>query len=327
MKPLMISICEYWIFYQQSEKKPISLDEWHDIATIFPMELVFDADTQETKALIQVSNVPQGVCQILVNDMYARSEIAINGYIIEDGSNADCTDNNTLDFYFGTNEPCGSTYCVAKAPYCHKESQTCKACITSEQCPSEKPRCYNFQCEACPNVCPKNQSQNYDDCSCYYDTSMYEKTPTGDGSCICKTEDVLALDLVSDAPNVSDDRDCRITVAELGYLNGTYYFEWINGYHYYDCATQSVGFSLFLFADDTNEGYILNVDKPSNHFVCYYQNPNGLTNALKNNPVKYFTFDGTQNITLQFWDDYCYDNDGTMELKLHKIVDYCDIES
>jgi len=109
------------ILIQQSEKKPISLDEWHDIATIFPMELVFDADTKETKALIQVSNVPQGVCQILVNDMYAHSEIAINGYIIEDGSNADCTDNNTLDFYFGTNEPCGSTYCVAKAPYCHKK--------------------------------------------------------------------------------------------------------------------------------------------------------------------------------------------------------------
>ena len=139
------------ILIQQSENKPLSLDEWENTATIFPIELVFDGETTEERALIQVSNVPQNVCKILVNDMKSRSEISINGYITEDGSNADCADTNTLAFYFGNNEPCGSTYCTPQAPYCHQETQTCKPCITAGQCPSEKPICNNFQCTACPS--------------------------------------------------------------------------------------------------------------------------------------------------------------------------------
>ncbi|MBR4931649.1 MAG: hypothetical protein IKZ02_01335 [Alphaproteobacteria bacterium] len=142
------------ILIQQSENKPISLDEWENMATIFPIELVFDGETTEERALIQVSNVPQNVCKILVNDMKSRSEVSINGYITEDGSNTDCTDTNTLAFYFGNNEPCGSTYCTSQAPYCYQETQTCKPCITAGHCPSEKPICNNFQCEACPADTP-----------------------------------------------------------------------------------------------------------------------------------------------------------------------------
>ena len=97
------------ILIQQSENKPILLDEWENTASIFPIELVFDGETTEERALIQVSNVPQNVCKILVNDMKSRSEVSINGYITEDGSNIDCTATNTLAFYFGNNEPCGST--------------------------------------------------------------------------------------------------------------------------------------------------------------------------------------------------------------------------
>ena len=142
------------ILIQQSENKPISLDEWENTASIFPIELVFDGETTEERALIQVSNVPQNVCKILVNDMKSRSEVSINGYITEDGSNTDCADTNTLAFYFGNNEPCGSTYCTPQAPYCHQETQTCKSCITDGQCPNEKPICRNFQCEACPEDTP-----------------------------------------------------------------------------------------------------------------------------------------------------------------------------
>ena len=142
------------ILIQQSENKPISLDEWENMATIFPIELVFDGETTEERALIQVSNVPQNVCKILVNDMKSRSEVSINGYITEDGSNIDCTATNTLAFYFGNNEPCGSAYCTPQAPYCYQETQTCKPCITAGQCSSEKPICNNFQCEACPSGKP-----------------------------------------------------------------------------------------------------------------------------------------------------------------------------
>ena len=142
------------ILIQQSENKPISLDEWENMASIFPIELVFDGETTEERALIQVSNVPQNVCKILLNDMNTRSEISINGYITEDGSNTDCADTNTLAFYFGNNEPCGSTYCTPQAPYCHQETQTCKQCIVVGQCPNEKPICRNFQCEACPSGKP-----------------------------------------------------------------------------------------------------------------------------------------------------------------------------
>ena len=47
------------------------------------------------------------------------------------------------------------------------------------------------------------------------------------------------------------------------------------------------------------------------------------TNAIISQPIKYFTFDGTKKITLRFHDDTCSDNCGSMNFKLHKVVDYC----
>ncbi|MBR3912889.1 MAG: hypothetical protein IKJ28_01460, partial [Alphaproteobacteria bacterium] len=188
-------------------------------------------------------------------------------------------------------------------------------------CPSNQVRLETGLC-GCTNICPQNQSQNPETCACYCDETKYEEMPDTTGMCTCKTEDVMAIDLVSDAQN-SGGMDCKITVADLGYLNGTYYFEWVDGFHYYECESKSVGFSVFLFAESTNLGYILNVDKPESHYVCYYQDPVSLENALKNNPIKYFSFDGSQKITLQFWDDHCYDNCGSMNFKLHKVIDYC----
>ena len=185
---------------------------------------------------------------------------------------------------------------------------------------------------ACPTVCPKNQSQNYDDCSCYCDPDVYLETPAGDGTCICKTEDVVAMELSSYAPNGA--YGCRITIADLGYLKGTYYFEWVNGYHIFDVRLGynelSNCWGLHLMADSVDLGHLVYAQELG---FCIDGLEAGLSTAsvmrekLKTIPPKYFKLDGTKQITVQFWDTYCYDNDGTMELKLHKIVDYCDIES
>ncbi|MBQ6854793.1 MAG: hypothetical protein IJO11_05070, partial [Alphaproteobacteria bacterium] len=247
-----------------------------------------------------------------VTNSCSNTESCPYGYVcdITDGQcikDWECSNPHALDII--------ETECLACANRVWSEAGKCVVC------PSNQVRLETGLC-GCQNACPKNQSQNSETCACYCDETRYEEVPNQNDECICKTENVLVLDLMSDAQN-SGGMDCKISVADLGYLNGTYYFEWVNGFHYYECESRHVGFSVFLFADNTNLGYILNVDKPESHYVCYYQDSISLESALKNNPIKYFSFDGSQKITLQFWDDHCYDNCGSMNFKLHKIIDYC----
>ena len=178
----------------------------------------------------------------------------------------------------------------------------------------------------CTNICPQNQSQNPETCACYCDTAKYELEPNQNGECVCKTEDVVEMDIASTGIN-SSVWECRITTNNLGKLKGTYYFEWVDGYHYYNCSEADpwVGFGTHILEGVTDLGYIIHMDKTFGTEWAYKstQDIDGLTNALRNQPIKYFTFNGVEDVTIQFWDNECDNNCGSMNFKLHKVVDYC----
>jgi len=195
-----------------------------------------------------------------------------------------------------------------------------------ESCPTDKIHwdAITKMCTPCATSCPTGQIQDGETCVCYCDTSKYELEPNQNGECVCKTEDVVEMDIASTGIN-SSVWECRITTNNLGKLKGTYYFEWVDGYHYYNCKTKRVGFATYVFEGTKNLGYIINKDSD---FVGNGEGYNvgttkQVTNALRNQPIKYFTFNGLADITIQFWDNECDNNCGSMNFKLHKVVDYC----
>ncbi|MBE6455128.1 MAG: hypothetical protein E7014_01575 [Alphaproteobacteria bacterium] len=222
------------------------------------------------------------------------------------------------------------------------KDEKCVECLTNDDCANPTPVCgTNNMCESCPTdkihwdaitkmctpcatSCPTGQIQDGETCVCYCDTSKYELEPNQNGECVCKTEDVVEMDIASTGIN-SSVWECRITTNNLGKLKGTYYFEWVDGYHYYNCKTKRVGFATYVFEGTKNLGYIINKDSD---FVGNGEGYNvgttkQVTNALRNQPIKYFTFNGLADITIQFWDNECDNNCGSMNFKLHKVVDYC----
>ncbi|MBQ3117802.1 MAG: hypothetical protein IJC11_05730, partial [Alphaproteobacteria bacterium] len=223
------------------------------------------------------------------------------------------------------------------------KDKKCVECLTNDDCANPTPVCgTNNMCESCPEdkihwdattkmctpcatTCPTGQVQDGETCVCYCDTSKYELEPNQNGECVCKTEDVVEMDIASTGIN-SSVWECRITTNNLGKLKGTYYFEWVDGYHYYNCKTKQVGFATYVFEGTKNLGYIINKDSDfvgNGEGYTSTRDINGLTNALRNQPIKYFTFNGVEDVTIQFWDNECDNNCGSMNFKLHKVVDYC----
>ena len=50
---------------QKSFNQPLSLDEWNNTPSIYPIELFYDASNPDTSvSFIQISNVPENVCKI-----------------------------------------------------------------------------------------------------------------------------------------------------------------------------------------------------------------------------------------------------------------------
>ncbi|MBQ6855040.1 MAG: hypothetical protein IJO11_06330, partial [Alphaproteobacteria bacterium] len=223
------------------------------------------------------------------------------------------------------------------------KDEKCVECLTNEDCTNPTPICgTNNMCESCPTdkihwdattkmctpcatTCPTGQVQDGETCACYCNTEKYELEPNQNGECVCKTEDVVEMDIASTGIN-SSVWECRITTNNLGKLKGTYYFEWVDGYHYYNCKTKQVGFATYVFEGTKNLGYIINKDSDfvgNGEGYTSTRDINGLTNALRNQPIKYFTFNGVEDVTIQFWDNECDNNCGSMNFKLHKVVDYC----
>ena len=133
---------------ENGNKNP-TLDAWNDEKTLYPMTLVFDEDTDVP--LIQVSNVPEQVCEMIVEDMETQAAITVNSYYIAEQEDGGCEETNDLTFYFGDYTVCGTEYCSGNTPICHPDSQTCVACLNSGDCPADTPICNaSNMCEMCP---------------------------------------------------------------------------------------------------------------------------------------------------------------------------------
>ena len=63
---------------QEIQNKPFSLEEWDNVETIYPIDLIIDETDGFEQSIIQESNVPLNVCQILVKEMSLRSDVSIN---------------------------------------------------------------------------------------------------------------------------------------------------------------------------------------------------------------------------------------------------------
>ena len=147
-----------------------TLDSWENEKTIYPISLVFDDDSND--ALIQVSDVPEQVCKMIIKDMATQAAITVNSYYIEEQDDGGCEETNDLTFYFGNYEACGANYCSGSTPACHQESQTCVECVNSNDCPSNKPVCNTSNvCEACPPETPvwDDTTQQCTGCSSHND--------------------------------------------------------------------------------------------------------------------------------------------------------------
>ena len=130
-----------------------TLDAWNAEKTLYPMTLVFDEDTDVP--LIQVSNVPEQVCEMIVEDMETQAAITVNSYYIAGQEDGGCEEENDLTFYFGDYEACGTDYCSGDKPACNLDTQTCVECLDSGDCPSDKPVCNASNvCEPCPDETP-----------------------------------------------------------------------------------------------------------------------------------------------------------------------------
>ncbi len=185
-----------------------SLEAWNDEKTLYPITLVFDADSDAP--LIQVSGVPQRVCEMIVEDMETQAAITVNSYYIAGQEDGGCEDQNDLTFFFGDYTVCGTEYCSGNTPICHPDSQTCVACLNGGDCPSDTPICNASNiCESCPDntpyydastsVCGNCQSDS--DCPnngwCLYNKSMPVNTdlPHTLNSCVIPTyKDVLSAE-------------------------------------------------------------------------------------------------------------------------------------
>ncbi|MBR4926737.1 MAG: hypothetical protein IKY98_00260 [Alphaproteobacteria bacterium] len=130
-----------------------TLDAWNNEKTLYPIALVFDADSGTP--LIQVSNVPEQVCEMIVKDMEKQAAITVNSYYTVGQEDGGCEEKNDLTFYFGDYTVCGTDYCSGDKPACNLDTQTCVECLDSGDCPSETPICNTSNmCEACPTDKP-----------------------------------------------------------------------------------------------------------------------------------------------------------------------------
>ena len=138
---------------QQNGDKNISLDAWKDEKTLYPISLVFDAVSDDP--LIQVTRVPERVCEMIVKDMETQAAITVNTYFTLGTENGGCEEMNDLTFYFGDYDVCGTEYCSGNTSVCHPDTQTCVECMDSGDCPDNKPFCNTSNvCETCPTETP-----------------------------------------------------------------------------------------------------------------------------------------------------------------------------
>ena len=157
---------------QQNGDKNISLDAWKDEKTLYPISLVFDAVSDDP--LIQVTRVPERVCEMIVKDMETQAAITVNTYFTLGTENGGCEEMNDLTFYFGDYDVCGTEYCSGNTSVCHPDTQTCVECMDSGDCPDNKPFCNASNvCETCPTETPiwDNTTQKCIGCSSNEDCS------------------------------------------------------------------------------------------------------------------------------------------------------------
>lgn len=156
----------------QNKNDDLTLDSWKNEQTLYPMSVVFDDESNDP--LIQVSNVPERVCEMIVKGMETQAAITVNSYYIEGQEDGGCEEINDLTFYFGDYEACGTDYCSGDTAICHPDTQTCVECLNSGDCPSDKPVCNaSNACEPCPDETPVWDSvagqctgcTSHDDCS------------------------------------------------------------------------------------------------------------------------------------------------------------------
>lgn len=137
----------------QNKNDDLTLDSWKNEKTLYPISLVFDDESNDP--LIQVSTVPERVCEMIVKGMETQAAITVNSYYIEGQEDGGCEEINDLTFYFGDYEVCGTDYCSGDTAICHPDTQTCVECLNSGDCPSDKPVCNASNvCEPCPEETP-----------------------------------------------------------------------------------------------------------------------------------------------------------------------------
>ena len=198
---------------QASQNKELSLDEWADIPTLYPIELIIDENNDHhSVAYMQVSNVPENICKILINELSFQFEITVNNTLVQQNAqtNLCINDNNQFSIYIENNlQPCGTIYCSLTTPFCLEDKQMCVECLTNENCPSKNPICNtNNRCEACPNnkpyygtaikACGNCRSDN--DCG----ATQLCLTESSDGSNTCKT---YGYDVILSADESPDNNE------------------------------------------------------------------------------------------------------------------------
>ena len=278
---------------QESQNKPLSLDEWNNVQTIYPIELVFDADDN---AVLQVSNTPQNVCKLLVQDMFFRSEITINNQQLTSLNDNLCNETNVLTFSPQTYEKCGDTYCTNQAPYCDTQTNTCHTCTTSAHCPAEEPLCNkNYQCEACPSNKPYFDSTTNTCAECVTDNDC-----TTTQLCLKNVCKSFSYSTVFTAEESPDNREWLIiSMPGNGYYhNGIRICQklhkempipddflkpgWWAGGHVpksdFGIAFQNKDKKRHLWVQgynaETNKALLINMELNDTHAHIYYHNPN-----------------------------------------------------
>lgn len=213
--------------------------------------------------------------------------------------------------------------CPDSIPIWNTTTESCVQCLTDTDCKdATKPLCntIGYQCSKCPTEKPLWQNGKCNACdpmkiwdgdACICNPELYE-TDSND-YCVCRTEEQIELELASNTPNAPTS-PCYIKVATLGKLKGTFYFKWISGVHYYVCGTVT-NFITNIHEGETNLGKIIDVGRVGTK--------ESLEAEFKAAKPKYFTFDGSQEITLWFSDNNCTDNCGSIKFELRRIIDYC----
>ena len=160
------------IAQQNNGTMGLSLDAWKNEKTIYPIALVFDDELHIP--LIQVSSVPQSVCEMIVKQMPSQMEVTVNSYFVDDKKDTGCVDENTMTFYMGEAEECGIGYCAGSLPICNTSTNTCVECLTAEDCGGGPNYCMNNVCEVCPSEKPVWDNANAKCVECLSDTDCEE---------------------------------------------------------------------------------------------------------------------------------------------------------